>query len=216
MYSHSHGPKAVHHMLRSQRYCIIFALLMFSLLTIVSSIQALRCGNSLVSRGDRKIEVILKCGEPFLIEKWDEEIAIYEDAKFRKDETGARTSVVRRRIGSYDEEWTYNFGSNKFLRFLQFRDNKLVRIVDGPRGFDGSFPSSPDRTKCPETLSPGDKKAEVLIKCGIPVRKDLTTDAYSRVINEEWTYNFGPQDFLYFINFRYGEVTNIERGEKGY
>jgi hypothetical protein len=203
-------------MLMSQRYCIIFAMLTLSLLMIVSSSHALRCGSSLVSRGDRKIEVTLKCGEPFLIEKWDEEIAMYEDAKFIEDETGARTSVVRRRIGSYDEEWTYNFGSNKFLQFLQFRDNKLVRIVDGPKGFDGSIPSSPDRTQCPGTLSPGDKKAVVLMKCGAPVRKDLTTDVYSRVINEEWTYNFGPQNFLYFINFRYGEITNIERGEEGY
>jgi hypothetical protein len=191
-------------------------MLTLSLLMIVSSSHALRCGSSLVSRGDRKIEVTLKCGEPFLIEKWDEEIAMYEDAKFIEDETGARTSVVRRRIGSYDEEWTYNFGSNKFLQFLQFRDNKLVRIVDGPKGFDGSIPSSPDRTQCPGTLSPGDKKAVVLMKCGAPVRKDLTTDVYSRVINEEWTYNFGPQNFLYFINFRYGEITNIERGEEGY
>lgn len=206
----------VRRMLRRQRYCIIFVTLISSLLTIVGSSHALRCSNSLVSRGDRKIEVILKCGEPFLIEKWDEEISIYEDVKFREDKTGVRTSVVRRRIGSYDEEWTYNFGSNKFLQFLQFRDHKLVRIVDGPKGFDGSIPSSPDRTRCPDTLSPGDKKAVVLMKCGAPVRKDLTTDAYARVINEEWSYNFGPQNFLYFINFRHGEVTSIERGEEGY
>ena len=33
------------------------------------------------------------------------------------------------------EEWTYNFGPTKFIRYLQFEDGRLVNITTGDYGF---------------------------------------------------------------------------------
>lgn len=46
---------------------------------MINNAFALRCGNSLVERGDRKIEVILKCGKPTLVDEWIEEIYVYDN-----------------------------------------------------------------------------------------------------------------------------------------
>ena len=80
---------------------------------------ALRCGNRLVSRGDRKIEVLEKCGEPAFVEEWREEFEIFKGRKGRKYKS------IR---NLYIEEWTYNFGPRKFMRVIRF-ENGLVSDV---------------------------------------------------------------------------------------
>lgn len=71
--------------------------------------DSMRCGNKLVSRGDRAFEVAAKCGEP-----------AYRD-------------LVGYTLGSYDrrefkmEEWVYG-PDNGMLKILTFEGNRLVRI----------------------------------------------------------------------------------------
>ncbi|HEY5974410.1 MAG TPA: DUF2845 domain-containing protein [Geobacteraceae bacterium] len=42
-------------------------------------------------------------------------------------------------------------------------------------------------------------------------------DRYSRVATvEEWTYNFGPNEFMYLVRFVNGRVTKIQSRDRGY
>jgi len=34
------------------------------------------------------------------------------------------------------ERWTYNLGSNKFIRYLEFQNGRLIRIITGDKGSD--------------------------------------------------------------------------------
>ena len=185
---------------------------------------ALSCGNRLVNLGDKKVEVLLKCGEPALVERWEDTIIAYRDFQ------GAviKGSAIHR----YVEEWTYNFGPNRFLYFLRFTDDKLSNIEQGSRGFNGPLPSKGRKTSCGKMVEVGDRKIDVLMKCGPP---DLREERYEerlhsilgdrdrifeehqyRVGIEEWTYNFGPNYFLYFIRFENGRVRRVEPGDYGY
>jgi hypothetical protein len=33
------------------------------------------------------------------------------------------------------EEWEYNFGSTRFIRYLQFENGRLTRITEGDYGY---------------------------------------------------------------------------------
>lgn len=185
------------------------------LLFIVNDAFALRCGSKLVNEGDRKAEVLTKCGEPALVERWEEEIVIYGD------DVGKHVKKV---VSLHIEEWTYNFGSNKFLYFLEFRDGKLFQIEAGSRGYDGDIPLYvySGKTGCSRIPSIGDRKIEVIMKCGKPTLKEehinyvfgkeeIHKKRSLQVNTEEWTYNFGPNEFINFIKFENGRVIDVER-----
>jgi len=75
-------------------------------------------------------------------------------------------------------------------------------------------------------VSMGDTIADVLKKCGPPAfqdRRDETSSygprharSYSNVTVDDWTYNFGPQEFMYAVTFRNGRVSKIESLDMGY
>lgn len=177
---------------------------------------ALRCGNKLANQGDRKAEVLLKCGEPTLVEKWREEVVIYEE-EIEKH--------IKKVVNLYFEEWTYNFGSNRFLYFLKFKNDELSHIETGARGYDGTTPSR--KTTCGNLPAVGERKIEVLISCGVPtLKEEREEERISSIFDkkegvhkerklklsvEEWTYNFGSNEFTYFLRFENGKLVNIER-----
>ncbi len=191
------------------------------LLASIPDAHALSCGNKIVELGDRKVEVLLKCGNPDFIEKWEERTLAYRDFEGR---------VVQGSAGKYyTEEWTYNFGSNRFLYFLKFVNEKLSNIEEGNRG--GSLPQTvnPD---CGRRVEMGDRRINVLMKCGPPT---LTEERYEERLHsiladqdrifeerqsythiEDWTYNLGPNYFLVFIKLENGRVRKIETGGYGY
>jgi hypothetical protein len=183
---------------------------------------ALRCGNKLVDIGDRKIEVLEKCGKPVFVENWQEEVIVYR----------GRLERQIRRISSTDiEEWTYNFGSNRFIYFLRFVNGRLNRIEEGPLGSNRLIPSIP-QPDCGQRVEIGDRRIDVLRKCGKPVatekrenlrvttsstqEADVFADRVSQVDIEEWTYNFGPTHFLLFMKLQGGRVTHMEYGDYGF
>jgi hypothetical protein len=198
-------------------------LLFFSLFFSQQNSFALTCGNKWVETGDRKVEVLMKCGEPLLVEKYHERDIIYRDFLGRV--------IKGRDAHTYVEEWTYNFGSNRFLSFLKFVNDRLFNIEEGKRGFDGPLPSRP-KAACGQTVEQGDRKIDVLMKCGPPTLKDeKVEEQYHSIFSEqdrlfeeqnsyryieEWTYNFGPNYFLYFIKLENGRVRRIESGGYGY
>lgn len=71
-------------------------------------------------------------------------------------------------------------------------------------------------------VSPGNVMAEVVAKCGDPT---FTTrhqesrgdrERFWTVTVEEWTYNFGPNQFMYNLVFENGRVVRIDSLDWGY
>jgi hypothetical protein len=80
-------------------------------------------------------------------------------------------------------------------------------------------------------VSLGDSELDLLGKCGEPALRHSRTEERATVAREEdrgvsgvrvattvraWTYNFGPQRFLYVVTLEGGKVVGIERGGYGY
>lgn len=92
------------------------------------------CSEQIVSIGDSKSDVLAKCGDPTWKDKRQEEF------KEKLD------SGLERNVFVTIEEWTYNLGSNRFVRILTFRNGKLVDIKSG--GY-GSEMKQEDKRKSP-------------------------------------------------------------------
>lgn len=98
-------------------------LLLFVLLSISSSpAWGMRCGTDLVSKGDTKAEVQEACGPPACIR------------------TPRSATILKWKAGIYwplatDEEWVYNFGPDRFVRYVRFYQGKLVDTEAGGYGW---------------------------------------------------------------------------------
>jgi hypothetical protein len=170
-----------------------------------------RCPNGLINEGITKYEVLMKCGEPTFTDERTEE-------RVTKTGEGSHT-----RYTVEIEEWTYNFGSRKFLRILTFHSGKLIRIATRGYGTDAPVPSSKDPGRQVQT---GDTKFEVLNKLGTPVdknrqeiqRKERTKDGtivITTTVRETWTFDLGSNRFIRFVEFENGRVVRIETGGYG-
>lgn len=82
------------------------------------------CSEQIVTIGDLKTDVLAKCGEPALKDVHQEEFK-------KKLESGLTRSVFVN-----VEEWTYNLGTNRFVRILTFRNGKLTDIRTGGYGYE--------------------------------------------------------------------------------
>lgn len=76
-------------------------------------------------------------------------------------------------------------------------------------------------------VSIGDAMVEVVAKCGEPtvktqreekrvVQEERNKKSYSIVTIDEWSYNFGPNAFMYAIRFADGRVERIDSLDYGY
>jgi hypothetical protein len=99
--------------------------------------DSLRCGRHLVSSGDSLYQVRSTCGEP------DDSSRHSEFRTVRRFVPGpCRNDQVRRPCGYYDEttvevvvdQWTYDFGSRRFVQYLRFEQGELVRVASGSYG----------------------------------------------------------------------------------
>ncbi len=91
-------------------------LICFALIISIPGIATagFRCTNGkLVSEGDTKSEVRIKCGQPF-------------------DEEYIGTVKANKKRTNLDQ-WTYNLGEGKLLKILDFHDGVLTEIKNGPR-----------------------------------------------------------------------------------
>lgn len=106
-------------------------LLLLPVLLFASETYALRCGTHLVTKGDHYIEVLKKCGEPALRERW---LAEHVVRKRIHDLIPTRFVTTE---GVVVQLWTYNFGAQKFMRQLRFENGILVKIEKLDYGFAG-------------------------------------------------------------------------------
>ena len=172
------------------------------------------CNGKIVSTGDAKTDVLMKCGEPAGRDSREE--VVVETI----DETTKRKTTVT------IDEWTYNRGAENLIRILTFRDGVLTDVRT--TGYGTAEPPRKTEARCADQYpSTGSTKAEVLLKCGEPAGKDSrkeeiieTLDADTRkktdVIIDEWTYNFGPDKFIRIFEFRNNKLTDVKTGGYGY
>ena len=104
---------------------LVVAVLLFTAVPLFSAdvldkTGSFQCGSNIVSVGDTKAEVIIKCGQP-----------TYQEAE------GSKEAVKRGRQGSpldYEseyknvEQWYYNRGPNDFIYVLTFEGGTLRTI----------------------------------------------------------------------------------------
>lgn len=122
---------------RLKRFCLLILVALFVHLWLHTDAAAVettfRCGGGLVSVGDSSAKVFEKCGEPTKESKWEEghntyisQIYDYEKERYQLPELIKGPILM--------ELWTYDFGSNKFIRYLHFANGRLIRIETGEKG----------------------------------------------------------------------------------
>lgn len=67
----------------------------------------------------------------------------------------------------------------------------------------------------------GDRMAEVSLACGEPdvkvvLHSVLTAQAGFVPVEEEWQYNFGTQQFMRFLRFQNGRLSQVVTGPRGF
>jgi hypothetical protein len=121
------------------RFFIVITLLMIGVcVPAMVDGSGFRCGTWVISRGDTKYEVLAKCGEPDFVELW-ESVRIrrdYSRGRLYEDDFGRHyEQPFYTREYTVIEEWTYNFGPRKFIRYLRFENGILRRIITGDYGY---------------------------------------------------------------------------------
>lgn len=180
-------------------------LLVLTALAFAGEAAAMRCGTRVVTTGDYDFQVRARCGEPYWIASYGELLV-----------SGAGGPVERRTERVHDE-WYYNFGPNRLVHRLTFRDGRLLRI--DTLGY-GSHAIGGD---CGDiALLRGAAPGEVVLRCGAPhsraaryrdilIRDGLGHEVIRPVRHEEWVYRFPGSRFARLVIFIDGRLERVER-----
>jgi hypothetical protein len=96
--------------------------------------EGFRCPpGRVVSRGDHMVEVRKRCGEPdFVTQRTDKRKV---KVKVRRWVEGVMEEVSEERVVEVlVDEWTYDFGPRRFLRFVSFEDGRVIGVRTGGYG----------------------------------------------------------------------------------
>ncbi len=108
------------------------------LLTATSEVMAsdFSCGSKIITPGDYSYDVLRKCGEPSHVEVWEKVRGKRDFGPWLSEaEMGlSRWSPFVKELVTV-EEWEYNLGSNRFIRYLRFENGRLIRITVGDYGY---------------------------------------------------------------------------------
>lgn len=112
---------------------VVLSALIFNAISVADN--ALRCNGSIVSLGATSREVLDKCGRPDQRESWETSHNQYVRQFF--DYEKERFILPKLIVGPLQmERWTYDFGSNRFIRYLHFLNGELIKIQTGDKGSD--------------------------------------------------------------------------------
>ena len=112
---------------------VTLAAILMPILSTAVADRALRCGNRVVSVGATAAEVTDKCGAPGHVEKWEEGGDGYVSQLFDYEtERYLAPRLIKAPVRM--ERWTYDFGRNKFIRYLTFQNGRLIKIKTGDKG----------------------------------------------------------------------------------
>ncbi len=173
------------------------------ILACMAPAYALRCGNLLVNAGDYDFQARDRCGDPY----WTED-------HYRLLVTDTDTPVQMVQQYTYTA-WFYNFGADRLLVRLLFRDGRLVREDTLSRGVDTIGDSCG-----PARFIRGASSGELVAYCGEPLSRNTQTGAVLRqlgpgvysqndVWREDWVYDLGGE-FLYLAHVLNGHLDSVE------
>jgi len=181
-----------------------------------SSALAMRCGTHLIERGDTRIELLARCGEPTDVSRSVEQHTL----ALRGD-----NQAVARTVTIVVDSLLYNFGPTQLMRRVEVRDGRISQIQTLGQGFE---PTAVANTDAPIRL--GDERVRVRSRWGEPADRSLRSEtraasyrdaesvAVARTIIEveTWTYNFGPTRFMRRVSFENGRVVRVETLRPGF
>jgi hypothetical protein len=101
-----------------------------------SQAGSLRCGDRLASTGSSLYEVQTTCGDPDDAQHTTE-TRIVRHTEYVPCGNNARRlcEVVVEQVVQVDvDNWTYDFGSNRFIEFAHFEQGVLVNVTSGGYG----------------------------------------------------------------------------------
>lgn len=90
-----------------------------------------RCGGRIIDVGQSQDFVLNKCGQPTNIDKRSERLATNFRHRYPENHEGYNYIINENQI----EIWTYNLGATQFVRYLTFKNGKLVKIKTGDYGY---------------------------------------------------------------------------------
>ena len=107
------------------------------LLLVASNVSAsdFRCGSDIISPGDREFDVLRKCGNPDAVDV-RQEVLIKRDLGahlFLPGEEPPGFLFAKELVTV--EEWEYNLGPRRFIRYLTFENSRLIKITTGDYGY---------------------------------------------------------------------------------
>lgn len=103
-------------------------LLALCLAVFAAPAWALRCGNDVVGVGDTTFELLEACGEPTLVERFDDRLP------YRTFDTLTGEYYTDWIAQPYDV-WTYNFGPRRFVQRIIIKEGKIYRIESRGYGY---------------------------------------------------------------------------------
>ncbi len=185
--------------------------------------DSINCPGGIVQTGDSKLDLLAKCGRPSLV----------EDQQRERSSFDVQNGVARRVVAPVDV-WTYDFGRNRFMQLVRIVRGRIVSIERGGYGYADEAPwrGRPKKATCdPAALAEGKLALEILSLCGEPTVKDeweeevaavrqvdgvpVRADSVYRTI-AIWTYDFGPNVFVRYVQIEDGRVTRVHTGSYGY
>ena len=105
------------------------------MLLFVQPAFGLRCDGRIVQIGDKTLQVANKCGQPDHIEYSQEERIRTNHYSRHSPSKEYRHLPSIEKVTIQIEEWTYNFGPTKFIRYLSFENDRLTEIELGDKGY---------------------------------------------------------------------------------
>jgi len=197
-----------------------------------SSALAMRCGMHLIDRGDTRIELLARCGEPTDVSQRVEQVMV--GSRYAHEfEAQAVTILI--------ESWDYNFGPTRLMRRVELRDGTISAIETLGQGYEPSAVGGAD-----SPIHLGDAPTRVRTAWGEPADRSLRMEAVMvgthgsstgraaaatqashhasaaadpasgvavvrvSVEVQTWTYNFGPTRLMRRVTFRDGHVVSVE------
>ncbi|HEU4578468.1 MAG TPA: DUF2845 domain-containing protein [Polyangiaceae bacterium] len=100
--------------------------------------DSLSCNGRIVSQGDTLYQVRSLCGEPDDAQHRIETRTVRHRVRVAcardQNPSGQCDTTVERSTDVVVDEWTYDFGRQRFIRFLTFIDGRLARVQTGGYG----------------------------------------------------------------------------------
>lgn len=103
---------------------------------------SMRCGKHIINEGTSQYEVHTKCGDPVYQQLIEEPVIVISTSQASiNSRLGANGRNLQQDILVQEEQpmyrtierWTYNFGSGRLLREVDFFNGDVIRIETGSR-----------------------------------------------------------------------------------